>query len=72
MTDAQISLSFNSLVSWLSSKEKDPKQWRIGTEHEKFIYTLDGFAPVAYEGEAGIEAILHYLSDTYDMTPILE
>src|SRR6056300_812465 len=72
MTDAQISPSFNALVSWLSSKEKDPKQWRIGTEHEKFIYTLDGFAPVAYEGEAGIEAILHYLSDTYDMTPILE
>ena len=72
MTDSQISPSFNALVSWLSSKEKDPKEWRIGTEHEKFIYTLDGFAPVAYEGEAGIEAILHYLSDTYDMTPILE
>ena len=72
MTHIQISPSFNSFVSWLSSKEKDPKQWRIGTEHEKFIYTLDGFAPVSYEGDAGIEAILHYLSDTYDMTPIME
>ena len=72
MTDEHISLSFNSLVNWLSSKEKDPKQWHIGTEHEKFIYRLDGFAPVAYEGNDGIEAILHYLSDTYDMTPIME
>ena len=72
MTDTGISLSFNSLVSWLSSKEKDPKQWCIGTEHEKFIYTLDEFAPVAYGGDKGIEAILHYLSDTYDMTPIIE
>ena len=72
MTDTGISPSFNSLVSWLSSKEKDPKQWCIGTEHEKFIYTLDEFAPVAYGGDKGIEAILHYLSDTYDMTPIME
>ena len=72
MTDTGISPSFNSLVSWLSSKEKDPKQWCIGTEHEKFIYTLDEFAPVEYGGDKGIEAILHYLSDTYDMTPIME
>ena len=72
MTDTGISPSFNSLVSWLSSKEKDPKQWCIGTEHEKFIYTLDEFAPVAYGGDKGIEAILHYLSDAYDMTPIME
>lgn len=72
MADTGISPSFNSLVSWLSSKEKDPKQWCIGTEHEKFIYTLDEFAPVAYGGDKGIEAILHYLSDTYDMTPIME
>ena len=72
MTDTGISPSFNSLVSWLSSKEKDPKQWCIGTEHEKFIYTLDKFAPVAYGGDKGIEAILHYLSDAYDMTPIME
>ena len=72
MADTGISPSFNSLVSWLSSKEKDPKQWCIGTEHEKFIYTLDEFAPVAYGGDKGIQAILHYLSDTYDMTPIME
>ena len=72
MADTGISPSFNSLVSWLSSKEKDPKQWCIGTEHEKFIYTLDEFAPVEYGGDKGIEAILHYLSDTYDMTPIME
>ena len=72
MTANKISPSFNSLITWFSSKEKGPNQWRIGTEHEKFIYKLDGFAPVVYEGDAGIEAILHYLSETYGMTPILE
>ena len=59
MTANKISPSFNSLITWFSSKEKEPNQWRIGTEHEKFIYKLDGFAPVVYEGDAGIEAILH-------------
>ena len=72
MTATEISPSFDSLVTWFSSKEKEPDQWRIGTEHEKFIYKLDGFAPVAYEGNAGIEAILQYLTYTYDMTPIIE
>ena len=72
MTENNISPSYTSLVEWFSSKEKDPKDWRIGTEHEKFIFSLDGQKPVAYEGDAGIEAILRYLSKTYDMKPIKE
>ena len=72
MTENNISPSYTSLVEWFSSKEKDPKDWRIGTEHEKFIFSLDEQKPVAYEGDAGIEAILRYLSKTYDMKPIKE
>ena len=29
-------------------------QWRIGTEHEKFVFHTDTLAPVPYEGERGI------------------
>ena len=47
MTENNISPSYTSLVEWFSSKEKDPKDWRIGTEHEKFIFSLDGRKPVA-------------------------
>ena len=60
MTENNISPSYTSLVEWFSSKEKNPKDWRIGTEHEKFIFSLDEQKPVAYEGDAGIEAILRY------------
>ena len=72
MTDTQISPSFTSLIEWFSDKEKEPKDWRIGTEHEKFIFSLDGLRPVTYEGKSGIEAILHYLKKFYDMRPIKE
>ncbi len=72
MTENKLSPSFSSLVEWFSSKEKEPKDWRIGTEHEKFIFSLDRLSPVAYDGDSGIEAILHYLSKTYDMKPSRE
>ena len=72
MTDNKLSPSFSSLVEWFSSKEKEPTDWRIGTEHEKFIFSLDRLSPVAYDGDSGIGAILDYLSKTYDMTPFKE
>ncbi len=72
MTDTQISPSFTSLIEWFANKEKEPKDWRIGTEHEKFIFSLDGLRPVTYEGNSGIEAILHYLEKIYDMRPAKE
>ena len=72
MTESFVTPSVSSLVDWLSRKEKTPDNWRIGTEHEKFIYTLSNLAPVKYEGDAGIETILHYLAENYQMTPIKE
>ena len=72
MTESFVTPSVSSLVDWLSRKEKTPDNWRIGTEHEKFIYTLSNLAPVKYEGDAGIETILHYLAENYQMTLIKE
>ena len=32
--------------------------WRIGTEHEKFVYDLKTHKPVAYDGKPGIRQLL--------------
>ena len=49
------------LVEYLEAGCKPPQAWRIGTEHEKFVYRLDDLRPVPYEGEHGIGALLHGL-----------
>ena len=46
------------LIEHLSSGSKPREQWRIGTEHEKFVYDLKSFKPVPYEGPNGIRALL--------------
>ncbi len=46
------------LVAYLEAGCKPRDDWRIGTEHEKFCYTLEDFRPLPYEGERGIRALL--------------
>ncbi|MFX9123729.1 hypothetical protein ABTN41_19850, partial [Acinetobacter baumannii] len=46
------------LVEYLSRGARPPSEWRVGTEHEKFAYTLDDLRPLPYEGPRGIEAVL--------------
>lgn len=49
------------LVEWLAQGEKPAADWRIGTEHEKFLFHRDSLRPVAYDGDSGVEAMLHAL-----------
>ena len=51
----------DQLVAWIASGAKPANEWRIGTEHEKFLFHRDGLRPVAYDGDQGIEAMLHAL-----------
>ena len=46
------------LVEYLERGNKPKEAWRIGTEHEKFVYQLDDYGNVPYEGESGIGALL--------------
>src|ERR1700743_3869844 len=46
------------LVHHLSSGCKPREQWRIGTEHEKFVFDLKTLRPVSYEAANGIGALL--------------
>jgi glutamate--cysteine ligase len=45
------------LAEWLAGGCKPREEWRIGTEHEKFGFRRESFAPPAYE-ERGIRAML--------------
>jgi glutamate--cysteine ligase len=50
--------SRDDLVRHLADGNKPKDQWRIGTEHEKFVYDLRTHKPLAYEGRPGIRALL--------------
>jgi glutamate--cysteine ligase len=50
--------SRDDLVRYLERGVKPREEWRIGTEHEKFVYGLKTHKPVPYEGASGIRALL--------------
>ncbi|HWD49913.1 MAG TPA: glutamate--cysteine ligase [Rhizomicrobium sp.] len=59
------------LIEHLSSGSKPREQWRIGTEHEKFVYDLKTFRPVPYEGPKGIQALLQGMT-RFGWQPVME
>ena len=62
------------LVDWIACGARPASKWRIGTEHEKFLFHLDGLGPVAYDGDHGVEAMLNALCKSIGdkATPIIE
>ena len=53
--------SKQELVEYIEAGCKPPADWRIGTEHEKFVFQNDSFLPAPYEGDWGIRALLEGL-----------
>ena len=49
------------LVAYLESGCKPASEWRVGTEHEKFLFREAGHGPVAYQGDDGVRALLEGL-----------
>jgi len=62
----------DDLVRWIAAGEKPKHKWRIGTEHEKFVFRRSDLAPVPYSGDAGIAALMQALIDDYGWQPIYE
>ena len=62
----------DELVNWLARGAKPKSQFRIGTEHEKFAFTLKGHHPVRYEGQRGIRALLEGMQHLLGWEPIIE
>ena len=64
--------SRDELVAWLEAGVKPPSEFRIGTEHEKTPFTLEGHQPVPYEGARGIGALLEGMQLLLGWEPIME
>ncbi len=50
------------LIAHLEGGSKPPAAWRIGTEHEKFVFDLATLRRAPYEGARGIGALLRGLT----------
>ena len=59
------------LIEYLEAGCKPPERWRIGTEHEKFVFRRSDLKRVPYEGPDGIRALLQGLT-RFGWTPVLE
>ncbi len=55
--------SRDALLEVFSSSEKPPEKFRVGTEHEKFGFIRATREPLQFDGDNGIEAILHAVCD---------
>jgi glutamate--cysteine ligase len=59
------------LVDYLAAGCKPAGEWRIGTEHEKFVFRRRDLRIVPYDGPDGIRALLEGLT-RYGWEPVLE
>jgi glutamate--cysteine ligase len=60
------------LVAWFEAGSKPKSQFRIGTEHEKFVFLVKDRSPVPYEGRPGIRALLEGMQHLLGWEPIIE
>ncbi|CAM5773607.1 glutamate--cysteine ligase [Mesorhizobium amorphae] len=71
-TDFRPIEGMDELVDYLAKGNKPRSEWRIGTEHEKFPFYVDGHAPVPYGGDRGIRSILEGMQEKLGWDPILD
>ena len=64
--------SRDDLVAWLEAGCKPKSKFRVGTEHEKFAFTVEGHRPVPYAGPRGIRALLEGMQHHLGWEPIME
>ncbi len=64
--------SRDELVAYLEAGCKPKSEWRIGTEHEKFVFRTGDYSPVPYDGDRGIRALLESLSSRFGWDAVLE
>jgi glutamate--cysteine ligase len=62
----------DELVEWIAQGVKPKSQFRIGTEHEKFGFTLQNHQAVPYEGRRGIRTLLEGMQHLLGWQPIME
>ena len=63
--------SREDLLAVFEGGEKPPDRWRIGTEHEKFVYRITDHRAPSYEEPGGIRDLLIGLTE-YGWSPVEE
>src|SRR5271166_5183433 len=63
--------SKRQLVEYLAAGSKPASDWRIGTEHEKFVFRRADFRPATFDGTDGIRALLEGLV-RFGWRPVIE
>ena len=61
----------DQLIAAFAKGEKPPERWRIGTEHEKFVYRLSDHRAPGYDEAGGIRDLLMALTE-FGWTPVME
>jgi glutamate--cysteine ligase len=59
------------LVEYHASGNKPPMAWRVGTEHEKFVFRRSDLKRVSYDGPDGIRALLEGMT-RFGWKPVIE
>jgi glutamate--cysteine ligase len=60
------------LIAWFEAGSKPKSQFRLGTEHEKFVFMIENHAPVPYDGRRSIRALLEGMQHLLGWQPLLE
>jgi len=50
------------LVEYFENACKPPSRWRVGTEHEKFVFDRDTLRPLPFDGDQSISSFLDKLT----------
>ena len=61
----------DQLIASFAKGEKPKERWRIGTEHEKFVYKTDDHRAPSYEEPGGIRDLLMALTE-FGWSPVME
>ncbi|MBL6680359.1 MAG: glutamate--cysteine ligase, partial [Alphaproteobacteria bacterium] len=65
-------LEKKDLLKWFEAGAKPRSQWKIGTEHEKFVFHKENLERVGYFGKSGISDLLNKLAQENSWEKILE
>jgi glutamate--cysteine ligase len=71
-TDDTLVSSIDDLTAHIAAGEKPDSAFRIGTEHEKFVFFSKDKTPVPYFGEASIKTLLDTMQAKLGWEPIMD
>jgi glutamate--cysteine ligase len=71
-TDSTLVSSIDELTAHIAAGEKPEQAFRIGTEHEKFVFFSKDKSPVPYFGDASIKTLLDTMRDKLGWEPIMD